>query len=116
MVDNPPDDSRVVAEEAFGPVLPLLKFRDVEEVIARANATEFGLGGSIWSADVDQARAIGDRLECGTVWINEIHYQSPFAPFGGHKQSGIGAENGLEGLLEYTNVQTLYTRKTPAIL
>jgi aldehyde dehydrogenase (NAD+) len=116
MVDNPPDDSRVVAEEAFGPVLPLLKFRDVEEVIARANATEFGLGGSIWSADVDQARAIGDRLECGTVWINEIHYQSPYAPFGGHKQSGIGAENGLEGLLEYTNVQTLYTRKTPAIL
>ncbi|MDB5967869.1 MAG: Aldehyde Dehydrogenase [Hydrocarboniphaga sp.] len=116
LVDNPPDDSRVVVEEAFGPVLPLLKFKTVDEVVERANASEYGLGASIWSANVEQAYAIGQRLHCGTVWINEIHYQSPFVPFGGHKQSGIGAENGVEGLLEYTNAQTIYIRKTSSIL
>lgn len=111
LLDNPPEDSRVVQEEAFGPVLPLLKFRSTDEVIAKANASEYGLGASVWSGDADAARALGERLHCGMVWINEIHYNTPFTPLGGHKQSGIGVENSVAGILEYTNHQTIVTRK-----
>lgn len=111
IVDNPPEDSRVVQEEAFGPVLPLLKFRDVDDVIARANASEYGLAGSVWSADAERASEIAAQLETGTIWVNEIHYTMPWTPFGGHKQSGVGVENGTDGLLEYTNPQTITVRK-----
>ncbi|HKR90134.1 MAG TPA: aldehyde dehydrogenase family protein [Phenylobacterium sp.] len=110
IIDNPPEDSRVVVEEAFGPVLPLLKFDDVEDVIRRANATEYGLAGSVWSKDAAAARKIAERIEAGTVWINEVHTFSPHIAFGGHNQSGIGIENALEGLSEYTNSQTLVVR------
>ena len=111
LVDNPPEDSRVVAEEAFGPVLPLIRFTDVDDVIARANASPYSLAGSVWSADVDAAQAIAARLDTGTVWINEAQHVAPWLPFGGHKQSGIGIENGVEGLMEYTNAQTIMVRK-----
>jgi acyl-CoA reductase-like NAD-dependent aldehyde dehydrogenase len=114
IVDNPPENSRVVVEEAFGPVLPLLRFDDVEEVIARANDSIYGLAGSVWSRDTDAALAIAERLEAGTVWINEAQYVTPWQAFGGHKQSGIGVENGTDGLLEYTNAQTITVRKMPA--
>ena len=111
IVDNPPEDSRVVREEAFGPVLPLLKFSDIDDVVARANDTDYGLAASVWSRDVAQARAVAKRIEAGTVWINEIHSFSPHVAFGGHKQSGIGIENALEGLAEYTNAQTIVTNR-----
>jgi acyl-CoA reductase-like NAD-dependent aldehyde dehydrogenase len=114
IVDNPPEDSRVVTEEAFGPVLPILKFRDVDDVINRANATSYGLAGAVWSKDVEQASEIAARLETGNVWINENLYLSPGAPFGGHKQSGIGVENGLPGLLAYTNSKSIYVPKPRA--
>ncbi|RZL89425.1 MAG: aldehyde dehydrogenase family protein [Variovorax sp.] len=107
VVDNPPDDARIVVEEPFGPIVPLLRFSDVDEVVRRANDTEFGLGGSVWSNDVAQARAIGAGLEVGTVWINNVHLLDPQSPFAGRKQSGIGVENGIEGLLEFTAVQTM---------
>ncbi|MBF2714384.1 aldehyde dehydrogenase family protein [Agrobacterium vitis] len=107
IIDNPPEDSRVVVEEAFGPVLPLLKFRDIDDVIHRANNTEYGLAASVWGKDIAAARGIAERIEAGTVWVNEIHSFSPHVAFGGHKQSGIGIENALEGLSEYTNSQTL---------
>jgi acyl-CoA reductase-like NAD-dependent aldehyde dehydrogenase len=107
IIDNPPEDSRVVVEEAFGPVLPLLKFSDIDDVIARANASDYGLAASVWGKDIAAARAIAERIEAGTVWVNEIHTFSPHVAFGGHKQSGIGIENALEGLAEYTNAQTL---------
>ncbi|MBP7339241.1 aldehyde dehydrogenase family protein [Niveispirillum sp.] len=114
IIDNPPDDSRVVVEEAFGPVLPLLKFDDIDDVVRRANDTDYGLAASVWSGDIEKARAIAARIEAGTVWINEIHSFSPHIAFGGHKQSGIGIENALEGLAEYSNVQTIYTtRRSP---
>jgi acyl-CoA reductase-like NAD-dependent aldehyde dehydrogenase len=113
IVDNPPEDSRVVVEEAFGPILPLLKFSSIDEVIQRANNTDYGLAGSVWSADVDKARAIAERLECGQVWINEIHTFSPHGAFGAHKQSGIGIANALDGLLAYTNPQTISARVPP---
>lgn len=109
IVDNPPDDSRVVVEEAFGPVLPLLKFTDVDDVVARANDSEYGLAASVWSNDVAGAKKIAERIEAGTVWINEIHSFSPHVAFGGHKQSGVGIENALDGLSEYTNSQTIVT-------
>ena len=114
ILDNPPEESRIVQEEQFGPVLPLLKFDDVDEAIARANASEYGLGASVWSGDAEKALAIGQRLQAGTVWINEAQHLSPLAPFAGHKQSGAGAENGLEGLLEYTATQTITVKKPAA--
>ncbi|TBV72929.1 aldehyde dehydrogenase family protein [Pseudoxanthomonas winnipegensis] len=114
LIDNPPDDSRVVREEAFGPVLPLLKFKDVDEVVARANDTEYGLAASVWSRDVEAARKVAERIDAGTVWINEIHTFSPHVAFGGRKQSGIGIENALEGLAEYTAVQTLAINRAQA--
>jgi acyl-CoA reductase-like NAD-dependent aldehyde dehydrogenase len=113
LVDNPPDDSRVVREEPFGPVLPLLRFTSVDEVVARANSSPYGLGGSVWCRNAGKARAIAERLQTGTVWINEIHYIGPDKPIAGHKQSGLGIENGLHGLLEYTAVQTLSQRRLP---
>jgi aldehyde dehydrogenase (NAD+) len=111
IIDNPPEDSRIVQEEQFGPVLPLLKFDNLEEAISRANASDYGLGASVWSADEDAALAVGQRLQAGTIWINETQHISPLGAFGGHKQSGLGSEGALEGLLEYTNAQTTYVRK-----
>ena len=107
LVDNPPEDSRVVVEEAFGPVLPLLKYRDIDDVIARANDTEYGLAASVWGKDVAQAEAIARRIQAGTVWINQVHVFAPNIAFGGHKQSGVGIENSLHGLAEYCNMQTV---------
>lgn len=114
IVDNPPEDSRVVQEEAFGPVLPMLKFKDVEDVVRRANDTIYGLAASIWSSDEAAAADIASQIEAGTIWVNEVQHLTPLATFGGHKQSGLGAENGLEGLLEYTNPQTITLKKRSA--
>lgn len=108
IVDNPPEDSPVVQEEAFGPVLPMLRFTDLDEVIARANASEYGLAGAVWSSDVEQAVQIARRLETGTVWINQNLTLRADTPFAGHKQSGFGVENGLEGFLEYMAPQSIY--------
>ena len=111
IIDNPPDDSRIVREEPFGPVVPLLRFETIDEVIARANASDFGLAGSVWSRDPDLARSVASALECGTVWVNEVQHITPETPFGGHKQSGLGVEGGAEGLREYTNAQVISVRK-----
>jgi acyl-CoA reductase-like NAD-dependent aldehyde dehydrogenase len=113
LIDNPPESSRIVQEEQFGPVLPLIKFDDVDEVIERVNASSYGLGGSVWSGDEDRAYAVAKRIETGTVWINEAIYIAPSLPFAGHKDSGIGVEGGVEGLLEYTITQNI-TRKRRA--
>ncbi len=101
------DDARVVKEEQFGPILPLLRYHDVDEALARANASENGLGGSIWSANLERASRLAKRLECGTAWVNDHATLSPLAPFGGVKQSGIGVEFGLYGLGEYMSLQTV---------
>lgn len=112
LIDNPPDDARVVREEAFGPVLPLLKFNDADDVIRRANDTEYGLGASVWSRDLDLAEKVASEIDAGTVWINETRFLSPLTAFGGHKRSGIGVENGHEGLHEFTNAQTTVTKRS----
>ncbi len=108
LIGNPPESARVVQEEAFGPVLPILKYSSIDEAVMRANASEFGLGGSVWGSDIAKAAEVAARLETGTVWINSAQGLTPFAAFAGHKQSGVGAENGLEGLLEFTVPQTIY--------
>ena len=111
ILDNPPEDARIVAEEQFGPVMPLMKFSTDEEVIARANNSEYGLAGAVWTGNTDRGIAIAEQLETGTVWINEYLHLSPFAPFGGHKQSGFGAEYGVEGLKEFTYAQVITVKK-----
>ncbi|MGS1109356.1 aldehyde dehydrogenase family protein [Achromobacter anxifer] len=111
LVDNPPDTARVVREEPFGPILPLLKFRDVDEVVARANDSEYGLGGSVWAADHAAAAKVALQLNTGTVWINQIHTIAPDKPMAGHKQSGIGTENGVDGLLAYTAPRTVSSKR-----
>ncbi len=111
IVDNPPEDERVVQEEAFGPILPMLKFKDVDDVIDRANASDYGLAGAVWSKDVDKAVDIARKLETGTVWINQNLNLRPDTPFAGHKQSGSGVENGMEGLLEYMVPQAVYVAR-----
>ena len=98
------DDTRLVAEEPFGPILPILKFSDVEDALRRANDSNNGLGGSVWSSDVAAATALASRLECGTAWVNSHAAIQPNMPFGGVKESGMGVEFGRYGLEEYTNI------------
>ncbi|KAF3903606.1 Omega-crystallin [Arthrobotrys entomopaga] len=105
------DDSRIMKEEPFGPILPVATWEDDEEVIARANDTDLGLGASVWGNDMARVEKIARRLEAGSVWINEHVLTSPVAPFGGWKGSGVGVENGREGLAGWCNVQSLYIRK-----
>ncbi|KAB5593923.1 Aldehyde dehydrogenase [Ceratobasidium theobromae] len=111
IVDNPPEDSRIVQEEQFGPILPLLSWKDEWDVVRRANGTPYGLGASVWGDDLTQAARIASQMEAGNIWINEIHTFGPTIPGGGHKQSGIGVENGIEGLSEWTNIQTVSMNK-----
>ena len=111
IVDNPPEASRVVQEEAFGPILPMLKFTDIEDVIERSNDTDYGLAGAVWSKDTQKAMEIARRLETGTVWVNQNLKVRPDTPFGGHKQSGVGVEYGVEGLLEFMAPQSIMVAK-----
>lgn len=101
------DGCRLVDEEPFGPIVPIIKYSDIDEVIERANRNDRGLGGSVWSSDPDKAAVLAQRLECGSVWVNDHGAIQPDAPFGGIKQSGIGVEFGLYGLEEFTSIQTL---------
>ena len=111
LVDNPPEDSLLVVEEPFGPILPLLRWTDEDDVVRRANDTIYGLGASVWGKDSEATQRIAEKIEAGTVWINEVHQYSPGQAFGGHKQSGLGCENSLHGLKEYTNWQTITRNK-----
>ncbi|WP_314617291.1 aldehyde dehydrogenase family protein [Streptomyces stackebrandtii] len=97
LTDVPPD-SPVVTEEQFGPVLPVLPYRDLHEAVDAANGTGFGLGGSVWGTDLDRAEAVADRLECGTAWINHHAELSLAQPFAGVKSSGVGVAGGPWGL------------------
>lgn len=98
----------IVDEEQFGPALPIIRYVDIDDAVARANDNPNGLGGSVWSADTDRAVAIASRLECGSAWINNHAMVRPDAPFGGVKQSGIGVEFGSLGLAEFTTVQVIH--------
>ncbi len=102
------DGVRIVDEEQFGPALPILRFTDVDDAVSRANASTFGLCGSVWSADADRAAAIAERLECGTTFVNTHAALQPNVQFGGSKWSGIGLENGVAGLLSFTEQQVVH--------
>lgn len=102
IVRDIPDDARLVREEQFGPILPILAYDSIEDAIARANDSEYGLGGTIWTSNPERAIDVALKIDSGTVWINK-HLDLPFdVPFGGAKQSGFGAELGREGLEEFT--------------
>lgn len=96
------DDAPLVREEQFGPVLPVLKYDDIEDVIARANDSEYGLGGTVWGKDLARATDVAMKIDTGTVWVNQHLAIDANIPFRGVKQSGLGAELGEAGLLEYT--------------
>ncbi|MBI1622424.1 aldehyde dehydrogenase family protein [Aquamicrobium zhengzhouense] len=102
------DGSPLVDEEQFGPVLPIIRYSDVDAIVDVANNNPHGLGGSVWSKDVQRAKDLALQLECGSVWINKHGAIQPNAPFGGAKSSGIGVEFGEEGLKEYTHIQTVF--------
>lgn len=100
---------RLVDEEQFGPVLPVVRYSRMEEAINWANDSPNGLGGSIWSGNIQEAKQIAAKLECGSVWINKHGMVQPNAPFGGIKSSGFGVEFGIEGLMEYTDMQVVFS-------
>jgi len=130
IIDSPPDESRIVVEEPFGkfqaqpfihrpryadalplflgPIVPAMSWSNEDEVIGRANDTRMGLGASVWTNDLTKADRIARQLQVGSVWINTHFDLSPMAPFGGHKESGIGLEWGLNGLKALCNVQTIF--------
>jgi len=107
VVADATDDMRIVKEEQFGPAIPLIKYRTVEEALTRANSLDVGLGGSVWGNDAAVAAGYARRLECGTAWVNQHGTLHPMAPFGGVKCSGIGVEFNVDGLREYTTVQVV---------
>ncbi|KAI1464446.1 aldehyde dehydrogenase [Daldinia caldariorum] len=113
VIDNPPEDSKIVAEEQFGPVIPIIKWTDEEDVIKRANNTRYGLGASVWTQDIAQAERMASKLQAGTVWINSHAELGASYPFGGHKNSGLGVEWGIEGMKSYCNIQTKLVRSSP---
>jgi len=106
------ETSSLVREEVFGPIRPILRFSDVEDAIMRANNSPYGLGASVWSADVARATSIAERLDAGTVWVNQHMLVNPDVPLRGAKQSGLGVEFGIEGFHEFTSAQLLNIAKT----
>jgi acyl-CoA reductase-like NAD-dependent aldehyde dehydrogenase len=102
------DGTRLVEEEPFGPVLPVLRYRDVDEAIRRANATRYGLSGSVWTRDLDRGAAIAARLEVGTAFVNEHRIPDATVPFGGAKESGLGREYSALGLKSYMEPQVVH--------
>jgi acyl-CoA reductase-like NAD-dependent aldehyde dehydrogenase len=111
IVRDLPQDARLVREEQFGPVLPVLAYDDLDAAIHAINASEYGLGGTIWTGDIQRGEKIAARIDSGTVWVNR-HLDLPFdVPFGGAKQSGIGRQQGLEGLHEFTQAKVINIAK-----
>ncbi len=105
------DGARLVDEEQFGPVLPIIKYSTVEEAIASANRLRAGLGASVWSSDIDAAKRVASQIQAGTVWINQHGAIHPMVPFGGIKGSGYGVEFGIDGLKAVTQPQVISVKK-----
>jgi aldehyde dehydrogenase (NAD+) len=106
--DDVTDNMKIAKEEIFGPVMNVLKFRDVDEVIRRGNQTFYGLAAAVWTRDINKAHRIANGLRAGTVWVNCYDVFDAAAPFGGYKMSGHGRELGEYALELYTEVKTVY--------
>ncbi len=108
LIGNVHEGIALVDDEQFGPVLPIIKFAELDDVLSRTNQSSFGLGGSVWSTNLAQAEHVASQMETGTVWINSHSDLSPAAPFGGWKMSGLGYSFGLDGLLLFTHKQSVH--------
>jgi acyl-CoA reductase-like NAD-dependent aldehyde dehydrogenase len=104
-------NERIVVEEQFGPALPIIEYSDLEEAIAEANDSHYGLGASVWTSDPERGRTLAPQVESGTVWVNTHQAGIPGQPFGGLKWSGIGVEGGPWGMLAYTELQAIHTNR-----
>jgi acyl-CoA reductase-like NAD-dependent aldehyde dehydrogenase len=111
LLDNPPEDASYVAQEIFGPIRSVFKYKTVDEAIRRANNTSYGLGASVWGKNSDELQRVARQLEAGTVWINQHLVRNPFVPASAYKNSGIGVELGEEGVLEFCHTQVIGTQK-----
>ncbi|THC91608.1 hypothetical protein EYZ11_008930 [Aspergillus tanneri] len=111
VVDNPPPDCPLVVDEQFGPIIPCVPFSDVNAAIAATNATPTGLSASLWCSNEEAAKGLADQLDVGTVFINGPARPDPQVPFSGHKESGMGTEYGLAGLLEYCQIKSIVRYK-----
>jgi betaine-aldehyde dehydrogenase len=107
------DDMAIVREEIFGPVMALLSFREEEEVVARANATEYGLSAGVFTRDLQRGHRVIARLEAGTCWINHYNVTPIELPFGGAKRSGLGRENGKAAIEHYSQLKSVYVAMAP---
>jgi succinate-semialdehyde dehydrogenase/glutarate-semialdehyde dehydrogenase len=107
VIAEPRADSRLVREEVFGPVLPVFRFTDFDDAIARANDTRYGLGSSIWTHDARKIHRAAQDIDAGMTWVNQIHYGYDELPFGGIKDSGFGKEHGLEALDSYVELKSV---------
>src|SRR5690606_19505535 len=101
------EGTMIVDEEQFGPILPVIKYKDESDVVRRANNTQYGLGGSVWTSNIERGKKVAEQIESGTVWVNNHLDLAPHIPFGGAKQSGIGTEFGQDGLEEFTQRQVI---------
>jgi aldehyde dehydrogenase (NAD+) len=106
------NDMRIAREEVFGPILSVITFRTEEEAVALANDTRFGLAAAVWTKDVHRAHRVAHRLRAGTVWVNAYRVVSVTAPFGGFRESGLGRENGIDCIHEYTETKSVYVELT----
>jgi len=104
------DDMKIAQEEIFGPVISAISFRDVDEILRRANATPFGLGSGVWTQDVTKAHRLARGIRAGSVWVNCYQAMDPAVPFGGYKMSGYGRESGFQHLEEYLNVKAVWIK------
>ena len=111
LIKDVEDGLSLVDEEQFGPVLPVIKFNELDEVVEKANASKYGLGGSVWGENTQVARDIAQKLQAGTDWVNQHAAIGPDIPLAGAKDSGIGVEWGEEGLNEFSQIQIVNVKK-----
>lgn len=98
MITDVDESVRIVSEEQFGPVIPIMRFSDVDEAVKRANSLRYGLGASVWTGDIERGTKVAEELESGIAWVNTHMVVDPLAPFGGVKESGLGRELGRLGV------------------
>jgi acyl-CoA reductase-like NAD-dependent aldehyde dehydrogenase len=111
LVTDVPEDSRLVQEEQFGPIVPIMKFSSLDDALRRANDTRYGLSGSVWTSDVARGAEIAAKLEVGTAWVNQHRATSAFVPFGGAKESGLGRQYSSLGLKSYMEPEVVSVAK-----